>query len=130
MHEVASALRGSDIPLGIIRLVPETIMQLPKGFQENIDEAIDVLINGVDRCAAWRFPRQALRYPSPVAMNGMGQPKMKAVVRWVFLESDAELLAQYLVLSYLEQRIKGNKKYTYLGITTIPFWKEERYGSN
>ena len=134
VHEVASALRGSDIPLGIIPFGSGNDYGITQGIsRKNIDEAIDVLINGVDRrCAAWRlegFPApSAGDYPSPEAneWNGPAQNEGR-VVRWVFLESDAGITSAISRAKLSRAKwIKGNKKYTYLGITTIPFWKRRK----
>ena len=57
VHEVASALRGSDIPMGILPFGSGNDYAITQGIsRKNIDDAIDVLVNGVDRrCAAWRL---------------------------------------------------------------------------
>ena len=134
VHEVASALRGSDIPLGIIPFGSGNDYAITQGIsRKNVDEAIDVLVNGVDRrCAAWRlegFPApSAGDYPSPEAneWNGPAQNEGR-VVRWVFLESDAGITSAISRAKLSRAKwIKGNKKYTYLGITTIPFWKRRK----
>ena len=134
VHEVASALRGSDIPLGIIPFGSGNDYAITQGIsRKNIDEAIDVLINGVDRrCAAWRlegFPApSAGDYPSPEANEWNGPAQNEGmVVRWVFLESDAGITSAISRAKLSRAKwIKGNKKYTYLGITTIPFWKRRK----
>ena len=96
VHEVASAMRGSDIPMGILPFGSGNDYAITQGIsRKNIDDAIEVLVNGVDRrCAAWRlegFPAdQAGDYPAPQA-NVWDGPAINEgrVVRWVFLESDA-----------------------------------------
>ena len=134
VHEVASALRGSDIPLGILPFGSGNDYAITQGIpRKNIDEAIEVLVNGVDRrCAAWRlegFPASnAGDYPSPKANEWDGPAQNEGrVVRWVFLESDAGITSAISRAKLFRAKwIKGNKKYTYLGITTIPFWKRRK----
>ena len=134
VHEVASALRGGDIPLGILPFGSGNDYAITQGIpRKNIDEAIEVLVNGVDRrCAAWRlegFPASnAGDYPSPKANEWDGSAHNEGrVVRWVFLESDAGITSAISRAKLFRAKwIKGNKKYTYLGITTIPFWKRRK----
>ena len=134
VHEVASAMRGSDIPMGILPFGSGNDYAITQGIsRKNIDEAIDVLVNGVDRrCAAWRlegFPAsQEGDYPSPKA-NAWDGPALHEgrVVRWVFLESDAGITSAVSRAKLSRAKwIKGEKKYTYLGVTTIPFWKRRK----
>lgn len=134
VHEVASALRGSDIPLGILPMGSGNDYAITQGISRNsIDDAIEVLLNGEDRwCAAWRlegFPAEGIDgYPAPKAeeWNGIASEKAR-IVRWVFLESDAGITSSISRAKLRRAKwIKGNKKYTYLGITTIPFWKRRK----
>ena len=90
-------------------------------------------MNGVDRrCAAWRlegFPASATGdYPAPKSNQWDGEPTQDGrVVRWVFLESDSGITSAMSRAKLSRAKwIKGNKKYTYLGITTIPFWKRRK----
>ena len=134
VHEVASALRGSDIPLGILPMGSGNDYAITQGIPlKDIDGAIDVLTNGVDRkCAAWRlegFPANEVEgYPAPKANPWDGQPEHEdRIVRWVFLESDAGISSAISREKLSRAKwIKGNKKYTYLGVTTIPFWKRRK----
>ena len=134
VHEVASALRGSDIPLGILPLGSGNDYAITQGIsRSNVDDAIDVLINGVDRrCAAWRlegFPATSQGdYPSPGSNEWDGPVQHSdRVVRWVFLETDAGITSAISRAKLSRAKwIKGNKKYTYLGVTTIPFWKRRK----
>ena len=134
VHEVASALRGSDIPMGLLPLGSGNDYAITQGISNrNFDSAIEILVNGVDRkCAAWRlegYPAEAAEgYPSPKQNEWDGKPSDDAkVVRWVFLESDAGITSAISRAKlYRAKWIKGNKKYTYLGITTIPFWKRRK----
>ena len=44
-------------------------------------------------------------------------------MRWVFLESDAGITSAISRAKLKRAKwIKGQSKYTYLGVTTIPFW--------
>jgi diacylglycerol kinase family enzyme len=134
VHEVASALRGGEIPMGILPFGSGNDYAITQGIsRKNIDAAIDVLVNGVDRkCAAWRlegFPAtSAGDYPAPKSNEWDGASKNEGrVVRWVFLESDAGITSAISRAKlYRAKWIKGSKKYTYLGITTIPFWKRRK----
>lgn len=134
VHEVASALRGSDIPLGIIPFGSGNDYAITQGIsRKNLDQVVDVLFDGIDRrCAAWRlegFPaRSEGDYPAPVANEWDGKATHQGrIVRWVFLESDAGITSAISRAKLSRAKwIKGNKKYTYLGITTIPFWKRRK----
>ena len=134
VHEVASALRGSDIPLGILPFGSGNDYAITQGIsRKDLDQAIDVLASGVDRkCAAWRlegFPASATGdYPAPKANQWDGEATQDGkVVRWVFLESDSGITSAMSRAKLSRAKwIKGNKKYTYLGITTIPFWKRRK----
>ena len=66
VHEVASALRGSDIALGIIPLGSGNDYAITQGVsRKDVDQAIDVLMNGVDRrCAAWPVSYTHLTLPT------------------------------------------------------------------
>lgn len=134
VHEVASALRGSEIPLGIIPFGSGNDYAITQGIsRKNLDQAVDVLFNGKDRkCAAWRlegFPAKSEGdYPAPTENEWDGTASKEGrIVRWVFLESDAGITSAISRAKLSRAKwIKGNKKYTYLGITTIPFWKRRK----
>ena len=134
VHEVSSALRGGDIPLGILPFGSGNDYAITHGISRtDIDAAIDVLVNGTDRrCAAWRlegFPASSTGdYPAPSANEWDGKAQNDGrIVRWVFLESDAGITSAISRAKlYRAKWIKGNKKYTYLGVTTIPFWKRRK----
>ena len=134
VHEVASALRGGDIPLGILPFGSGNDYAITQGIsRKNIDLAIDVIVNGVDRrCAAWRlegFPAKPQGdYPAPKSNEWDGEPTREGtIVRWVFLESDAGITSAISRAKLSRAKwIKGGKKYTYLGLTTIPIWKRRK----
>ncbi len=134
VHEVASALRGSEIPLGIIPMGSGNDYAITQGIsRRSVDHAIKVLETGEDRwCAAWRLEGHAAEsvdnYPAPSNDEWNGKPVNDGcIVRWVFLESDSGITsAMSRAKLHRAKWIKGNKKYTYLGITTIPFWKRRK----
>jgi len=134
VHEIASALRGSDIVLG----------QLPYGSgndyciahnipRSDLDKAIEILKNGTDRrCGAWRLegvpcPKEG-DYPAPESNVWDGEPTGDGnVVRWSFLEADCGITSDIGRAKLRRAKwIKGPKKYTYLGVTTIPLWKRRK----
>ena len=57
VHEVASGLRGSNIPLGQIPFGSGNDCCITHGIpRNNLDAALDILVDGVDRsCGAWRL---------------------------------------------------------------------------
>ena len=134
VHEVASGLRGSKIPLGQIPYGSGNDCCITHGIsRKNLNQAIDVLINGVDRsCGAWRLEAVAAPtedgYPSPPSNHWDGEPENDGrTVRWVFLESDAGITSAISRAKLRRAKwIKGPKKYTYLGVTTIPFWPRRK----
>ena len=90
-------------------------------------------MNGVDRsCGAWRLEGVAAPtldgYPSPPSNHWDGEPVHEGrTVRWVFLESDAGITSAISRAKLRRAKwIKGPKKYTYLGVTTIPFWPRRK----
>ena len=134
VHEVASGLRGSKIPLGQIPYGSGNDCCITHGIsRKNLNQAIDILLNGVDRnCGAWRLEAVAAPtedgYPSPPSNHWDGEPENEGrTVRWVFLESDAGITSAISRAKLRRAKwIKGPKKYTYLGVTTIPFWPRRK----
>ena len=134
VHEVASALRGSKIPLGQIPFGSGNDNCITHGIPRNkLNDAIDILMNGVDRsCGAWRLEGVAAPtldgYPSPPSNHWDGEPVHEGrTVRWVFLESDAGITSAISRAKLRRAKwIKGPKKYTYVGVTTIPFWPRRK----
>ena len=134
VHEVASGLRGSNIPLGQIPFGSGNDCCITHGIpRNNLDAALDILVDGVDRsCGAWRLEGVAAPtldgYPSPPSNAWDGDAKHDGrTVRWVFLESDAGITSAISRAKLRRAKwIKGPKKYTYLGVTTIPFWPRRK----
>ena len=67
-------------------------------------------------------------YPSPPSNDWDGEAKQEGrTVRWVFLESDAGITSAISRAKLRRAKwIKGPKKYTYLGVTTIPLWPRRK----
>ena len=133
-HEVASGLRGSDIVLAQIPHGSGNDYAITHGIpRTDIDAAIKIIAHGVDRkCGAWRlegYPcREEGEYPAPQANPWDGEPENTGtVVRWVFLETDAGITSDISRAKLRRAKwIHGPKKYTYLGVTSIPFWPRRK----
>ena len=133
VHEISSGLRGSNIPLAVIPAGTGNDVARVHGYiLDDLDDTIDIIINGIDRnIGALRIEAEAMpkedNYPSPSAdskWNGTAKEKNR-IVRWIFHESDSGITS--LVSRAKLKRgkwIKGNLKYTYLGITEILKWKK------
>ena len=133
VHEISSGLRGSNIPLAVIPAGTGNDVARVHGYiLDDLDDTIDIIINGVDRnIGALRIEAEPMpkedNYPSPSAdskWNGTAKEKNR-IVRWIFHESDSGITS--LVSRAKLKRgkwIKGNLKYTYLGITEILKWKK------
>ena len=129
-HEVASGIRGSELILGQIPFGSGNDFCITNHIpRKNLVKAIEILSEGVDRvCGAWRlegFPCDAeSTYPSPSNNEWNGPVEEEGrVVRWVFLESDAGITSAISRAKLRRAKwLKGPKKYTYLGVTTIPRW--------
>ena len=101
-------------------------------ISDDLDNIIDIIINGVDRnIGALRIEAEPMpkeeNYPSPTAdskWNGTAKENNR-IVRWIFHETDSGITS--LVSRAKLKRgkwIKGNLKYTYLGITEILKWRK------
>ena len=133
VHEVASGLRGSKMSLAIIPAGTGNDVARVHGYiSDDLDNIIDIIINGVDRnIGALRIEAEPMpkeeNYPSPTAdskWNGTAKENNR-IVRWIFHETDSGITS--LVSRAKLKRgkwIKGNLKYTYLGITEILKWKK------
>ena len=134
VHEVASGLRGSEVVLGQLPHGSGNDYAITHGIpRKKIDQAIQILINGKDRmCGAWRiegYPcSQEGGYPAPAAQSWDGDPESKeTVVRWAFLETDAGITSDISRAKLRRAKwIRGPMKYTYLGVTSIPFWPRRK----
>jgi diacylglycerol kinase family enzyme len=134
VHEVASGLRGTSIPLGIIPLGSGNDFARSHGIPlKGVDGVIDLLQNGVDRRvgairleAAPAPPAGVYPTAAPRAVDGeANEPGL--VVRWVFLESDCGVTS---VVSRMKtegkfKRVRGSMKYTLLGIRAVFGWKKQ-----
>ncbi|MEK9731625.1 MAG: diacylglycerol kinase family protein [Candidatus Poseidoniales archaeon] len=133
-HEVASGIRGSDLILAQIPFGSGNDFCITNNIsRKNLDQAIDVLEHGIDRhCGAWRLEGFACEEEKgyPVAQQNPwdGSPHGEGrIVRWVFLESDAGITSAISRAKLRRAKwLKGPKKYTYLGVTTIPVWPRRK----
>ena len=133
VHEISSGLRGSNIPLAVIPAGTGNDVARVHGYiLDDLDDTIDIIINGVDRnIGALRIEAEPMpkeeNYPSPTAdskWNGTAKENNR-IVRWIFHETDSGITS--LVSRAKLKRgkwIKGNLKYTYLGITEILKWRK------
>ena len=134
VHEVASALRGSNKRLGIIPAgTGNDIARAHNIPLKNIEKVVEILVDGVDRhVGAFRLqgtPAPSVEnYPEPTNNPRWdGEPDIEGrVVRWIFLESDCGVTSATSRAKLSRGKwIKGAKKYTYLGITEILSWKKK-----
>lgn len=134
VHEIASALRGSTMKLGIIPAgTGNDIARAHNIPLKNIKKIVNILLNGVDRhVGAFRLqgtPAPSVdNYPNPENNSQWdGEPDIEGrIVRWVFLESDCGVTSATSRAKLSRGKwIKGSKKYTYLGITEILSWKKK-----
>lgn len=133
IHEVASGLRGSNIPLAIIPAGTGNDVARVHGYSlDDLDKITDIIMNGVDRnVGAIRIEAEPMpeevNYPAPTPdtkWNGEATQKNR-IVRWVFHESDSGITSLVSRAKLTRGKwIKGNLKYTYLGITEILKWKK------
>ena len=134
VHEVASGLRGSTIPLGQIPFGSGNDCCITHGIsRDNLNQAIDVLVNGLIEVVELGDSRD-LRHQRWTAIQvlhqitGMVRPATRAE-QYVgsslnpMLESLQKLVEQSFVV---RNGSRGRKKYTYLGVTTIPFWPRRK----
>lgn len=141
VHEVASGLRGSKMKLGILPIGSGNDyarahgIPIPRGSKfPDMQDAVDILSNGTDRTVG------AVRVEGPPAPgDGMipepehhlvnGDPKVVGnLVRWSFLEIDSGVTS---AVNRMKNEgkfkwIRGQMKYTFLGIRAILGWKKQR----
>ena len=140
VHEVASGLRGSETPLGILPIGSGNDyarahgIPIPRGKKyPRMKEAIDILSNGIDRTVgAVRVEgRPAIGHhsiPDPQHHSVNGAPEKEGnMVRWSFLEVDSGVTS---VVNRMKNEgkfkwIRGQLKYTFLGISAVLGWKKQ-----
>jgi diacylglycerol kinase family enzyme len=134
MNEVAGGLRGSAMTMGIVPMGSGNDYARAHGLPlVDPKAAVPILRNGVDRrVGAMRVdgaPAPGLtHYPSPAETVWDGPAEEPGMVRrWAFLESDGGTTSDVSRRKTLGQgkRIRGNAKYTYLGIKSIFGWKKQ-----
>ena len=134
VHEVASGMRGSSTPLGIIPAGTGNDVARAHGIPlKKVNGIVDILLNGTSRhVGAFRLQGTPAPgeggYPEP-GNNPLwdGEPDIEGrVVRWVFLESDCGVTSATARAKLRRAKwIKGSFKYTYLGLTEILPWKKK-----
>ena len=133
VHEVASGLRGSNLPLGILPGGTGNDVARNHGYPlEDLEAIINIFKNGKDRhVGALRLEAVPMpgenNYPTPTVnpkWNGEAT-KPGRIVRWIFLESDGGITSTISRAKLSRAKwIRGNIKYTYLGVTEILRWKQ------
>jgi diacylglycerol kinase family enzyme len=134
VHEVASGMRGSRIPLGIIPGGTGNDVARAHGYpMKGVDGVVSILTSGIDRhVGALRLqgvpaaregsypePQNNPEWDGPADIEGR-------VVRWVFLESDCGVTSATARAKLTRGKwIRGSIKYTYLGMTEIFPWKKK-----
>ena len=141
VHEVASGLRGSNKILGILPIGSGNDyarahgIPIPRGNKfPDMQEAVDILTKGVDRrVGAVRVeglpaPEHPL-IPAPTPHSCNGNPEKQGnLVRWSFLECDSGVTSAVnrMKTEGKFKRIRGQMKYTLLGIRAILGWKTQK----
>jgi diacylglycerol kinase family enzyme len=141
VHEVASGLRGSGKVMGILPIGSGNDyarahgIPIPKGKKFlKMQEAVDILTNGVDRnVGAFRVegppaPAHTL-IPAPIPHVCNGNPNnSNNIVRWSFLECDSGVTSAVnrMKTEGKFKRVRGQLKYTFLGIRAILGWKTQK----
>ena len=141
VHEVASGLRGTQKPLGILPIGSGNDyarahgIPTPKGKKyKGMQVAIDILKEGKDRrVGSVRVEgppapdHPTIAAPSHFSCNG--EPNVPGnLVRWSFLECDAGVTS---VVNRMKEEgqfkwIRGQLKYTFLAIKAVLSWKKQR----
>ena len=141
VHEVASGLRGSKMTLGILPIGSGNDyarahgIPIPRGNKfPDMQEAVDILVNGTDRrVGAVRVEGlPAIGHdtiPDPAPHSVDGPPEIDGnLVRWSFLEVDSGVTS---AVNRMKNEgkfkwIRGQLKYTFLGIRAILGWKNQQ----
>ena len=141
VHEVASGLRGSKMTLGILPIGSGNDyarahgIPIPRGKKfPDMQGAVDILVNGTDRkVGAVRvegLPANGHHsIPDPKHHPVDGPPEVDGnMVRWSFLEVDSGVTS---AVNRMKNEgkfkwIRGQMKYTFLGIRAILGWKKQQ----
>jgi len=141
VHEVASGLRGSKMKLGILPIGSGNDyarahgIPIPRGKKfPDMQGAVDILSNGTDRIVgAVRVEGPPApgdeNIPNPQHHPVNGNPETAGnMVRWSFLEIDSGVTS---AVNRMKNEgkfkwIRGQMKYTFLGIRAIIGWKKQR----
>ena len=141
VHEVASGLRTSKMTLGILPIGSGNDyarahgIPIPRGKKfPDMQGAIDILVSGTDR----RVGAVRVEGPPAIGHNTIPDPEHHSVdgapdidgnmVRWSFLEVDSGVTS---AVNRMKNEgkfkwIRGQMKYTFLGIRAILGWKKQR----
>ncbi len=140
VHEVASGLRSSKMTLGILPIGSGNDyarahgIPIPRGKKfPDMQGAIDILVSGTDR----RVGAVRIEGPPAIGHDTIPDPKHHSVdgdpdidgnmVRWSFLEVDSGVTS---AVNRMKNEgkfkwIRGQMKYTFLGIRAILGWKKQ-----
>ncbi len=134
VHEVASALRGSGRTLGILPIGSGNDFARALGIPLfDSQGAVDLLTNGIDHsvgavCAEGPAASDLPNYKIPDPHPCNGEPNVEGnLVRWSFLEIDGGVTSSInrMKISGVFSWIRGQAKYTALGIKAILGWKQQ-----
>ena len=127
VHGVASGLRGSSIPLGRSHLVPKRLLHYP--WNSTKPQRCIGHSRGWCGSKLWGLARVLTPtldgYPAHLPTTGWRCKDDGRTVRWVFLESDTGITSA-ISRAKLRRQNGSRSKYTYLGVTTIPFWPRRK----
>ena len=134
VHEVASGLRGSKVPLAVIPVGTGNDFARTHCVPAlDVDGIIEVLTDGVIRsCPAIRVEARPAAgtegYPIAETTEWDGPSEKDGwIVRWVFIESDAGITSATSRAKLRRGKwLRGTAKYTYLGATEVMRWKRRK----